>query len=340
MAKNILFRCDASEVVSLGHLKRSIALAKALTAINGVKIGFATYDDPEARELLGGFKNQTTFLKDMVNTGLDMTKLLDVIAKVGADMVVVDSYSANAGYFSSLKEKGIITVYFEDFLEVECSADVIINGLIDADKTKYISPHQFLGLKYLILAPEYWEISGLRNEVKDPSSILITMGGSDHHNITPRVLGLLNSIEHPMTIHTVIGHYYNNLDKITAAAKSCRHDVVLHYRLDNIRDVIQKCQIAISGGGMTLYELAVCGVPTIGIALSDDQRNNVMCLGKKQVIISLDVKNSRDINKEIGTQLNSLLNNNRKRQDLAFNSGNIIDGRGAMRVSAELVKIE
>lgn len=34
---------------------------------------------------------------------------------------------------------------------------------------------------------------------------------------------------------------------------------------------MEKCDVAISACGSTLYELAVCGVPTIGIIIADNQ---------------------------------------------------------------------
>ena len=41
-------------------------------------------------------------------------------------------------------------------------------------------------------------------------------------------------------------------------------------------NLMLKSDICISGGGQTTYELARVGVPTIGICLAENQKNNLM----------------------------------------------------------------
>ncbi len=50
---------------------------------------------------------------------------------------------------------------------------------------------------------------------------------------------------------------------------------------------MNKCDIAISGCGSTLYELAVCSVPTLGLIIADNQEKIAYKMHQKELIYNL-----------------------------------------------------
>jgi spore coat polysaccharide biosynthesis predicted glycosyltransferase SpsG len=92
--------------------------------------------------------------------------------------------------------------------------------------------------------------------------------------MTPRILELLVREYAGLSKQVVIGKGFRNTHLIEAAADS---NTVLNYYPDDyaMRDIMLASDIAISAGGQTLYELARAGVPSVVVAVADNQMNNV-----------------------------------------------------------------
>ena len=90
--------------------------------------------------------------------------------------------------------------------------------------------------------------------------------------------------------------------------------------------------INISAGGIILYELASCGVPTIAIKVADNQILLVNELESRGIVISLDSGN-KNFEKELTKDIIFLINNKNRRRVMADNAINIVDGKGIQQVA-------
>ena len=103
--------------------------------------------------------------------------------------------------------------------------------------------------------------------------------------------------------------------------------------------LISNADVAVSGGGQTLFELLYCGVPTIAIRLADNQRPNIDALAKLGCIRDAGCAGDVGWLDVIEAGLDQLLNDAAARRPMAKAAMALCDGRGAERVSAEILHL-
>lgn len=337
---SVLFRADAYGEIGLGHVKRCLAMAQALR-VEGTDCAFLCFDDPAARDALEPHDFPVEWLTGKVNEGGDRTETLTTasrLAKPGA-VIVVDSYNADERYLGTLKDAGLRTIYCEDFCRTDWQIDGIVNGLVGAEDLPYLAPLKLLGPSHLPLARDYWSPPASRDPNRPAHNILITMGGIDHYNLSVRLLHILDQIDGSIRPHVVIGPYFENIDEIEVAASECRHEVVLHRKPLTLAPVMANCDMAISAGGFSLYELAVMGVATLGVWLWENQRRNVEELGRRGAIAPLAFSDDADWDTRLYGGVRNLIEDGGGRARMVRVAQSLVDGQGALRIARALTTL-
>jgi UDP-2,4-diacetamido-2,4,6-trideoxy-beta-L-altropyranose hydrolase len=331
----IVFRTDATPKVALGHLRRCLALAEALRQ-EGCEAVFYCFDDPAARAALSDGRFRSHFMSHEVGTDEDTNNMVEILKQVRPALVIVDSYAADERYLAALRAKTPAVGCFDDLGWAECPADIVINGLVGAEVIPYRAPLALLGPQYLILALDYWECPPAtpRERVR---SVLVTMGGIDHYDLSSLLIGLIGRADRTIRIDIVIGPYYENQERVQAAKESYGGNVVLHQTPATLGPLMRESDLAISAGGFTLYELAAVGVPTIGIALWDNQRGNVTALGELNAILPLIYDNSAVFDERLGGSIDGLIKDAAGRHEMAAAGQAMVDGCGACRAAQAIV---
>jgi UDP-2,4-diacetamido-2,4,6-trideoxy-beta-L-altropyranose hydrolase len=329
----ILFRVEAYDKIALGHLTRCLSLAYAYRDL-GCEVTFVIFNDKESirRVKSAGFLyicrdykiDNSNYLKDSIY----------IQSLNNYDILVVDSYQLDHDYFASIGESFKKVVYIDD-LNNDYPVDIVVNSSCEALKSNYSAELKLLGVDFLILNKYYWNMPNLPN-IEIVNSIMITMGGIDHYDYSSTLLPLIENIQNNIKVHIVVGPYYTNIDKINKAINISNLDVLLHVGLNNISEVIDKCDIGISGGGFTTYELVSASVPSIGIALWENQNLNIKCLAGHGAI--LPVYHGDNSVKVLEGHLRRLILNYDLRCSLSESGRSMLDGQGAKRIVAASLK--
>jgi spore coat polysaccharide biosynthesis predicted glycosyltransferase SpsG len=103
---------------------------------------------------------------------------------------------------------------------------------------------------------------------------LITFGGADVRNLTPKVLKLLRDNYPELLIKVIVGGGFQNIAEIEKH-KDDNTKLIYSPSAAEMRDIMFGSDLAISSGGQTLYELARLGVPAIGICAADNQLQSI-----------------------------------------------------------------
>ena len=336
--KSFVFRCDANEEVALGHLKRCLSLAHALEA-NEAKIGFACFDDPVAHRLINQTKFTQSWLPNRLGKGSDIEDTINFAREMQANIIIIDSYEVDISYFNRFNQEGFNLVYFEDKQITNWPVSGVINGLIGAEQIPYKARFKMLGQRHFILGREYWKRSKREPRQKEAPNLLITMGGIDHYNLTSRLIHQLDGFQEKIKINVVIGQYYKNIKEIEVAVQKSHHDTAIHHQPNSLVDVIRSSDLAVSAGGITLYELASQGVPTVGIWLWENQRLNVERLGEAGAIFPLAFEDNIFFDKNLAQVVGDLIKNSSERDRMSLDALSIVDGMGAKRVANKLLKM-
>jgi spore coat polysaccharide biosynthesis predicted glycosyltransferase SpsG len=184
------------------------------------------------------------------------------------------------------------------------------------------------------MAPEYWHLEPAPPR-DPPRQIAVTFGGIDHYDLSSRVLGLLRDSGDRLTVEIVVGPYYENRASIEAAARASKHEVRLRSGLQSLHEIFAACDLAVSAGGIALYELAALGRPTIGIQLWPNQRGNVEGLAAAGALVPLVYADGFDA--ALRAALLSLLTDGARRQALYECARRTVDTAGTERAAAALV---
>ena len=94
--------------------------------------------------------------------------------------------------------------------------------------------------------------------------------------------------------------------------------------------LMQQCDLAISAGGSTLYELCAAGVPRLAVVLANNQQQIVAAMERQQLVVSLG--SVADLNPDlVSAAASRLLNDWGKRDRMNRQGRKLVDGHGALR---------
>ena len=336
MNSRLAIRVDAHRLIALGHLKRCLALAEGLRRLS-VDVLFVSMHEASVQTILGNSGFDHELISEEMNSVGDREHTLSLIRAYNASLIIADSYRIDPEYTRFFMEKGIQVVYIDDLARVDIECHVVVNGLMDAVKIPYGDvPVKLLGNDFLILGREYWKPPTPGNGAV--RNILITMGGIDHYDLSTRALKILESHESEFSISVVIGAYYENRDEIEMQMKVMSKQVDLHFNPASLFPLMNKCDLAISAGGFTLYELVTMGKPAIGISVWENQAGNVKTLGDRDIIEPVFYVGNGAFDHEFKTAVLSLIDNEERRSELSINGRRSFDGKGAIRVAKHIVE--
>lgn len=259
----IIIRANGGTTVGMGHLMRCSVLADQLR-----KFATVVFVCEKRDEFISG----TKFLinKNYQVITLETETFLEKLCKIRGDAIITDCYDVNENYFNMIKDAFPVSGYIDDTNLLRFNVDFILNQNIYATKLNYDVPEgttMLLGSDYLLLRDEFNNIPPkiTANEIEN---VLITLGGADNDNLTEKLIKTVTTRYPNLILHVVIGPSFIHADKLDELASK----KVLLYNSPKMANLMLKMDIAISACGSTIYELACCGVPTIGIVVADNQR--------------------------------------------------------------------
>jgi len=259
----IVIRANGGTTIGMGHVMRCTVLAEQLRT--SAKVAFACEDKEE-------FTPGIDFLKanGYQVILLDPSDVVGSLKKISADALITDSYDVSEQYFDDIKEAFPISGYVDDTNCFRFNVDFLVNQNVYAADIKYDVPDGaslFLGPDFLLLRNEFHNLPEHQPEAV-LQNVLITLGGSDNNNLTSELIKEVTTQYPELSLHVVIGPSFVHADELDALAS----EKVLLYSRPKMSNLMLKMDMAISACGSTIYELASCGVPTLGIVVANNQR--------------------------------------------------------------------
>ena len=333
----ILARVDAYSNIALGHLNRCINLAVSLEK-HGHIVSFLSYNDSTAQAILSKTHFEYKLIPFKINDKQSKDEELSQleILSDSIDLLMVDSYNVDQHFFDFLNNC-FPTVGYLDDLSLDFDVDFVINPSCKVTESDYIAKKVLCGLQYVFLGDEF-RVGRKEALSTKKCSILITMGGIDHYNLSSRVIPILEKISSDIEVNIVIGPYYENIELIRAAVKKSCLTINIFENVSNLAPIILRSNLAITAGGFTTYELAAMSTPSVGIALWENQNSNIECLSNQDALIPLYYSQDYMFEQKLANALFRLVNNKDLLIDISEKARNAIDGNGADRISQEITK--
>lgn len=316
---DVVILTEGGKDFGYGHIARCSSLYQAFE-YHEIVPKFIVNGDESVKSILSGIDVD---ISDWLN---------DFFMFCDADIVIIDSYIADLDFYNEISNNVPLTVYIDDNNRLEYPKGIVVNGTLDASNINYSKRDNIkylVGNEFIPLRNDFWDISKLK--IKDSiENILITMGGNDLRNLTPKILKLLNDKFPDITKKVIIADSFNNTSEIESL-KNNSVDLIYSPNSSEIINLMQSVDLAISASGQTLYELACVGVPTIAIGIIDNQKNNIKNWIKNGFIEYSGCWSEKNLLNNIFNKIN-YLNDKNVRFDKRLLGIQSVDGKGSLKI--------
>jgi UDP-2,4-diacetamido-2,4,6-trideoxy-beta-L-altropyranose hydrolase len=327
----LLIRADANVSIGTGHVMRCLALAEAWQDTGGSTV-FAAAEIPAALESRLT-SNGVSLLRIEATPGgaADAAATVACASQARADWIVVDGDRFDSDFLEKLGRTGLRVLRIDDFAGREAfPADLIVNPNLGADSAVYRakgSGAQVLsGPRYILLRREFHKPHE-RQFPKQGNRVLVTLGGSDPENLTPRIVSALAGCS-DLELTVVAGAGYVNVSDLQELSAPNLRIVV---DSQNMASLMMEADIAVIAAGGTLWELISVGCAVLSYSRNAVQMRVVQMLASDGVVVDMGDTAQFDPQK-IVTAVGNLGESCSAREEMAGRGRMLVDGLGAARV--------
>lgn len=336
----ILIRADGGTNIGMGHIMRTLTLAKELKKY--FDVAYVCRTDEEDKTIKPGNKYSDGVHRVQV-LGFKIffvreDKVLEDLKDIQGDILITDSYDVDEEYFEVTKKIFSRTIYIDDMCLYNFKgADMIINQNINAEDLDYklnSETNYLLGCNYTMLREEFrnTHFKYIKRRAKD---IMVTFGGADSFLLTLKTLYYLKDENY--NFHVVVGPAFSNEYINKLRSYESYSNVYFYYNAD-MKALMEKCDICISAAGSTLYELCAEGVPSLSVIIAENQSKVAEKFNDIGIIKNLGWHN--ELNKDkILNELDKLSKNYNMRKAISDKGRNLVDGKGTLRIVEKILDI-
>ena len=319
----IVFRVDSSVQIGSGHLMRCLTLAGQLKKVKQAEIafisrnlegnlnhlienhGYRLFTLPRVvpNEGLAGYEKWLT-----VKQAVDADQTKQILQRIAVDYLIIDSYALDETWENILRPYVNKIMVIDDLANRRHNCDILLDQNYYCDmESRYTglvpaNCQLLLGPQYALLREEFYEArQKMRNRDGTIKNILIFFGGSDLTDETMKALKALESLHRSdIQVNVVVGASNKNRENIEAY---CRQYENMQYfcQVSNMAEMMNEADLAIGAGGTTTWERCFLGLPSIVIAIADNQvcicedcarLSCIHYVGKSVSVTRADIKNA------------------------------------------------
>jgi spore coat polysaccharide biosynthesis predicted glycosyltransferase SpsG len=166
--------------------------------------------------------------------------------------------------------------------------------------------------------------------------VLVTLGGVTRARLLSVVVRAVHDAVRTAAIDVVVGPTGDAFELVEASVASVP-GVRLHRAPQSLRALMVEADLAVSAGGVTVYELAATATPTVAVCLADNQRLNLAGLAAEGALILAGDADDAVLATRLGTAVAQLATDAGARDRLARRARRLVDGRGAGRVATRVL---
>ena len=349
----IAFRTDASNKIGTGHFMRCVTLAEELKK-KDVHIRFLCRNLPiHLRDILitkaiEYIPLDTYDFTDSIDelahaSWLGISQLQDSKATINAladqtwDWIVVDHYALDARWEIELRSSVKRIMAIDDLADRQHDCDVLLDQNYFSDmqiryKDKVPAHCQLLlGPQYALLREEF---RTLREQVKvrsgEVKKILVFFGGIDADNYTLQAIEVLAEVNFGFQVDVVIGAQHPFKDIIENAC--AKNGYIFHEQTLRMAELMLKADLAIGAGGSASWERCCLGLPSLLVALADNQ----VAIAKELGAISACIYIGNGGKVSLKKWLSQLIANPKQIRKVSENAFLIVDGLGVFRAISKI----
>ncbi|MHC8321672.1 UDP-2,4-diacetamido-2,4,6-trideoxy-beta-L-altropyranose hydrolase [Pseudomonas sp. GB2N2] len=346
----VLIRSDASPTIGSGHIARLLPLARTLRK-QGSHVAFACRQLPGNQlDRLAAEGFDTFALPDCypdedpqqaIESLLPWQADIDALAHAlenhaGFDWIIVDHYGLDHHWQTAARRWAPRVAAVDDLATRRYAVDLLLNQNLSGTTQAYDSLLEpgcqtLLGPRFAMLRDEFCcPAIVIKPQAK---RVLVNFGGFDAAMQTHHAMLALADLQE-LEVDFVAGAdnpAWEKMQVLAAAHSNWR----LHSFVSDFHDLMTEADLFVGAGGGTSWERAALGLPTICIAVSNNQQANGEAMAVSGAHVYLGVREQVSV-EQLRQAIGFVAGNQGLRQSLAEQSRRWVDGRGAQRVAAAL----
>jgi UDP-2,4-diacetamido-2,4,6-trideoxy-beta-L-altropyranose hydrolase len=346
----VLIRADASPTIGSGHIARCLTLARVLRAqgshvafacrrLPGHRLealsaeGFATFALPERyahEDPLQAIESMLPWQADIDALGAQLE------GQAEFDWIIVDHYGLDHQWQTAARRWAHRIAAVDDLATRRYSVDLLLNQNLSGLSENYapLLPEgcrTLLGPRFAMLREEF---NCPPIEIKTKARrVLVNFGGFDAAMQTFHAMRALADFTE-LQVDFVAGADNPAWAQMQTLAET-RPNWRLHSFVSDFHQRMTEADLFIGAGGGTSWERAALGLPTICIAVSNNQQNNGEVMAAAGAHVFMGAREQVSV-EQLRDAIGFVTDNYYLRQSLAERSRQLVDGRGALRVAAAL----
>lgn len=274
-------------------------------------------------------------------TPKDLQETSAAARELEAAWIVLDGYQFDGTFQAGLTGTGAQVLVLDDYGHGDSyRAELVLNQNAGADVAMYANrgsgTRLLLGPRFALLRDEFrhWRADRLAVPATG-RRVVVTFGGSDPDNVSARVLQGLAGVREQLEILVLVGPANPHRASLELAAARCPHAVEMVVDPSDMAARLAWGDLAVAAAGVTALELARVGTPHISIVVADNQRPGAAALEHCGTVMNLGWQ--ADVEPEtIGHAVAELVHDAPRRAELSRRAGELVDGRGVLRVLAAM----
>ena len=359
----IWIRADGGKEMGTGHIMRCMSVAAALRQM-GEQVCFLVADNSPVPLLEAGGHSFRVLGSSYQNPEEELPILLPILRETSKSLFLADSYFVTSEYLRQVREL-MPVCYMDDRGISALPVDLLINYNIFAERSLYgegtfrnregdrknrendrkngegpFKTAYLLGTEYVPLRQEFQKVG---SPVKEKAErVLITTGGSDKYDLAGQILRqALQDPEIEDLEYCVVSGIYNQYLPQLLELEKCNKNVHVFSNVSNMASLMQSCDIAVSAGGSTMYELCAAGVPILCFSFVDNQEKIVEGFARWKLVsfagnyLSQGEQMIRMLTEHIALLRNSV----ELRRSYSAKERELVDGQGAVRIASRLCEL-
>lgn len=339
----IWIRADGGKEIGTGHVMRCISIADALRRM-GEQVCFLLADSSAVPLLEGRGQEYRLLNSSYQHPEEELEALLPLLAESRNSIFLADSYYVTDTYLRRVRDYMPIC-YMDDRGISGLPVDLLINYNIFADASLYECSGDertsyLLGTEYAPLRREFQEVPyQVREKVR---RVLLTTGGSDKYNLAGKILEEVLSNEETQNLeYCVVSGAYNEYLPTLLEIGKWHPGVQVLSNVTDMSELMRTCDIAVTAGGSTMYELSAVGVPIICFSFVDNQEKIVEGFRNRDIVCFGGdyLRQGERMVRDVADNIGLLCRDVELRKGYSRRQKVLVDGQGAMRIAERLCRL-
>jgi UDP-2,4-diacetamido-2,4,6-trideoxy-beta-L-altropyranose hydrolase len=319
----------------MGHIYQSHALAEELLQ-SGAQVQFIVPDVPEGLAKLRAWELD---VHEIPHELPDLEKISHIDALLvgrDVDVFIVDILESTSSLMRYMATKATLLVSLDDIGTGRVWADLLINIIHHPPRAAEARYREVNELNYVVLRPEFHrEFERVKKNPKIGTKLLVSQGGSDTFGGVVQLVEAMKILPEEVEIHLLVGAAFRHDSPLEKAIAGSGRHFVIERDVEDIAALMQEMDLAITGGGKTLFELAAVGVPFIVVTEEPRELETASIVARHVLCENLGLRSEVGVEK-IAETAQRLLADQQKRLAMSQSGKRAVDGRGAWRSGEEI----